>query len=255
MPASSPVQRSVSISAEPSTVWQMVSQSEGFAKWLGAGSSIEATVGGGVKIVMPGGVAASGRVTAIDPGKRIAFTYGYDSGSPFPAGSTTVEIRLSPRPDGGTDVTLTHTNLPSEELGHAHAGGWRHCLSVLAHQSCFNQSPKVRASIDGYYAAWGKGDMKSITAALHGHVSPEVEFRDPHGVVIGVGELAAHILAVKQFMRGTVLEQDGEPSLCHSQAISKWVATSGGTQVARGQNVIDLTPDGLVRRITGHWMG
>jgi hypothetical protein len=113
----------------------------------------------------------------------------------------------------------------------------------------------VKSAIDGYYAAWGKQGPSDIRAALAGHLAPEVEFRDPHGVANGPDELAAHIAAVHQFMRGMALEQDGEPSLCHAQAISKWVANSGGTPVARGQNVMDLTPSGLIQRITGHWMG
>jgi len=251
--SSTTIRRTVDIGAEPATVWRMVSESDGFAKWLGAGSSIDPTIGGTVRIAMPGGVAASGKVTVCEAPRRIAFTYGYDAGAPFPSGATLVEIALNPMPNGGTTVTLTHSQIPSEELGQAHIGGWRHCLAVLAHQSCGHQAPTFQKALDAYYAAWGKQDLTAIRDTLATCLAPDAEFRDPHGVTVGIDELAAHIDAVHRFMAGVELKTEGTPSLCHTQALSVWLAKAGPNTVARGHNVIDFTPSGLIQRVTGHW--
>lgn len=247
------VVRSVVIDATVDTVWRMVTTSAGFEKWLGAGSAIEARVGGTVQILMPGGVVAGGEVTALSANERLAFSYGYQSGVPFAIGATNVEIRLASAPDGRTEVTLTHSRLPSQAVADAHVGGWRHCLSVLAHTSCCEGGADMRAAVDGYYAAWGAEGVEAIAEALARCCDSKVEFRDPHGVTVGIRELAEHIQAVHTFMRGVVLEQDGAPSQSHAQVLSRWVAKAGGKAVAAGHNVIDFTASGKIARITGHW--
>jgi len=44
---------------------------------------------------------------------------------------TVVTVTLTPR-DGGTDVTLHQTNVPDDEMGRGHDGGWTSYLSALA---------------------------------------------------------------------------------------------------------------------------
>jgi hypothetical protein len=34
--------------------------------------------------------------------------------------------------DGSTDITLHHANVPDDEMGRGHEGGWRWYLDVLA---------------------------------------------------------------------------------------------------------------------------
>jgi uncharacterized protein YndB with AHSA1/START domain len=51
---------------------------------VGAGSTIEPHPGGCVYVRHPGNVEASGEVVSILEPERLVFTYGYQSGQPFP---------------------------------------------------------------------------------------------------------------------------------------------------------------------------
>jgi uncharacterized protein YndB with AHSA1/START domain len=74
---------------------------------------------------------ASGRFTEVVPGRRIAFTWGWEAPElGVPPGSTTVEIDLLPDGDG-TILRLTHRNLPGQALG-LHRWGWEHYTARLA---------------------------------------------------------------------------------------------------------------------------
>jgi uncharacterized protein YndB with AHSA1/START domain len=42
-----------------------------------------------------------------------------------------VTIELTPS-RGGTDLVLTHSGIPNDELGRGHEGGWKHITDVLA---------------------------------------------------------------------------------------------------------------------------
>src|SRR5262249_14608666 len=99
--------RTVVIRAEPSVVFRYFTDSVRFAAWWGAGSSIDARPGGAVRIRYPNGVAASGEVVDLVPGKQIRFTYGYDANPAVPPGSTRVTIDLAPHSEG-TRLHLHH---------------------------------------------------------------------------------------------------------------------------------------------------
>ena len=71
----------VTVCARPETVFRLLTESTQFARWMGAGSSIEARAGGVVRVPYPGGQVATGEVLEIVPNERIAFTYGYQDGN------------------------------------------------------------------------------------------------------------------------------------------------------------------------------
>ena len=78
-------ERSVVICARRDTVFRYFTDSERFAAWWGAGSSIDPRPGGAVRIVYPNGVVVSGEVVELTSGERITFTYGYeDADKPIP---------------------------------------------------------------------------------------------------------------------------------------------------------------------------
>ncbi len=61
---------------------------------------------------------------------RIVFTWGWkEPGHPVPAGSTRVEIDLSPQ-NGGTLLRLTHFHVP-DVIRDKHELGWSHYLGRL----------------------------------------------------------------------------------------------------------------------------
>ena len=53
--------RTITIRARPATVWRFFSEPEMFARWWGAGSSIEARVGAPMRIVYPDASSAQAR--------------------------------------------------------------------------------------------------------------------------------------------------------------------------------------------------
>src|ERR1700728_1272360 len=95
------LERAIAIKASAETVFRFFTDSARWADWWGAGSTIDATVGGKVYIRYPNGVEALGEVIEVHPTERIVFTFGYASGNPIPPGSSRVTIRLD-ADEGGT---------------------------------------------------------------------------------------------------------------------------------------------------------
>ncbi len=76
------------------------------------------------------GPTARGEFVALEPGRRVVLTWGWDGHPTVPPGSTTVEIELVADGDA-TLVRLTHRGLPDEELA-SHRDGWQYYLPRLA---------------------------------------------------------------------------------------------------------------------------
>ena len=88
------VERSVEIQAPRETVFRYFTDSGRWAKWWGAGSTIEPHPGGKVYIRHPNAVEVVGEVLEIAPPDRIMFTWGHANGKPIPPGGSRVTIRL-----------------------------------------------------------------------------------------------------------------------------------------------------------------
>ncbi len=68
-----------------------------------------------------------GEYEAIEPPERLSFTWSWESG--MVVGSlVTVSLRAV---DGGTELTLRHERLATEDLRQQHAMGWGGCLDLL----------------------------------------------------------------------------------------------------------------------------
>ncbi len=80
------VERSVEIQAPRETVFRYFTDSGRWAKWWGAGSTIEPHPGGKVYIRHPNAVEVVGEVLEIAPPDRIMFTWGHANGKPIPPG-------------------------------------------------------------------------------------------------------------------------------------------------------------------------
>jgi uncharacterized protein YndB with AHSA1/START domain len=73
---------------------------------------------------------ARGEFVTVEAPRRVVFTFGWEGEGQFvPAGSSTVEITLTPDGDG-TILHLRHSGLPAEAQG-SHAHGWAHYLARL----------------------------------------------------------------------------------------------------------------------------
>jgi uncharacterized protein YndB with AHSA1/START domain len=122
------VHASVHIAADPARVFTYFTQPDAMVQWMGSYAHLEA-VPGGVFAVDVEGVAVRGRYLEIDPPHRLLFSWGHAGSEQLPPGSSTVEVVLRAE-HGGTQVEVTHRDLPEPEA-RRHEAGWHHFLGQL----------------------------------------------------------------------------------------------------------------------------
>ncbi len=246
------IDRELEIAARPDTVFRFFTDPARWASWWGAGSTIEATAGGRMRIRYPGGVEAAGEVVEVDAPRRIVFTYGYVSGAPIPEGASRVTIEVSPSP-AGSRVTLRH-ELADAAVRDAHVQGWRYQLSLFANIVCAEVAAGVSDSVDKWLASWAEPDASARARVLEAIAEPDVRVRDRFTSLVGVTELLPHIGTAQQHMPGVRLERRGEVRTCQGMALAGWVATGpDGSEAAAGTSVFELSPDGKLAVVTGFW--
>jgi uncharacterized protein YndB with AHSA1/START domain len=230
--------RTIEIRARRATVFAFFTDSERWARWWGAGSSIDPTVGGKVHIRYPTGDSASGVVRELAPDRLIAFTYGYDDpGKPLAPGGSLVTITLDEIPTG-TRLALRH-DVADAATRDMHVPGWRHQLAVFA--KIVADAAYSPAAIDAWYAAWNSDDART-----HLVVTPDVTFRDANGCTAGIDELVAHIAASRRFMPGVRLERRGTPRHAHGTVLADWAALRDGRELMTGTSVFRIDADARI---------
>lgn len=127
---SEPIVVTKHIAAPPADVYRYLTDSDLWARWQGIEASVQAKPGGLFLMSAPNGHSARGEFVELIPEEKVVFTWGWVDHPGVPPGSSTVEIELSST-DDGTLVTLTHRDLPPEELD-LHRAGWNHYLPRLA---------------------------------------------------------------------------------------------------------------------------
>jgi uncharacterized protein YndB with AHSA1/START domain len=119
------------IKARPATVFSFFTDRDRWLSWQGITAEIDPRPGGVFRMNVRGDGWASGQFTAIEPHRRIVFTWGWEGEeSLVPPGSSIVEVRLEPDGHEGTLLTLVHSGLPFPAL-EAHRDGWNHYLDRL----------------------------------------------------------------------------------------------------------------------------
>jgi uncharacterized protein YndB with AHSA1/START domain len=235
------------IAARPETVFGFFTDPADFASWMGGmlgRATLEPRPGGALRVDFgPNGVAL-GEVIALEAPRRFAFTWGYESGEPFPAGSTTVEITLSEE-GGGTRLVLTHT-LPTDALAKAHGTGWRLYTSMLASGAARREhGERIPGLVAAWFAAWN-GDEEALVRCL----ADDARFREEHAALAGRDDVAAHIRNSRMFMPGIAMRST-TVSQCHELVRFGWEAVRGDEVLARGENLGELGPDGRFARVWG----
>jgi uncharacterized protein YndB with AHSA1/START domain len=128
------VERTISIAASPETVWEFLVDSQKLMRWMGTDAEVDARPGGGYRNVVIPGHIARGEFVELDPPHRLVFTWGWersgDDPPAVPAGSSTIEIELTPEGDG-TSLHFLHRDLPNAEAATSHSHGWDHYLARL----------------------------------------------------------------------------------------------------------------------------
>ncbi|WP_423183270.1 TIGR03086 family metal-binding protein [Arthrobacter sp. NyZ413] len=107
----------------------LITEPERLRRWQTVAARVDLRVGGEYRWTVTPGHHAAGTFEEIEPGKRIVFTWGWESGMGLAPGASTVSITLEPDAEG-TTLRLVHEGL-TEEQAAAHAEGWNHYLDRL----------------------------------------------------------------------------------------------------------------------------
>ena len=246
------LERTIVIRAPRDTVFRYFTDSTRWASWWGAGSTIDARAGGAVLIRYPGGVEVAGEVLEIRAPERLVFTYGFVKGTPIPAGSSRVEIRLDPA-GAATRLHLTHAFAESS-VRDEHVQGWRYQLSVFANIVADEVQAGAQSLVDAWFAAWGETNEAARSVILVGAVVPDVRFRDRYSMIDGMAELVPHIGAAQRFMPGYRPERRGPIRHCQGTVLADWiVAGAEGRQTSSGTNVFTFDENGRIESVVGLW--
>jgi uncharacterized protein YndB with AHSA1/START domain len=242
--------RTVVIQATPETVFRFFTDSARWAKWWGAGSTIDPQPGGKVYVRHPNGVEAMGEVLEVRSPERIVFTYGFASGQPIPPGSSRVTIRLEPD-SRGTRLYLLHEfaeAAPRDE----HIQGWRFQLSLFSNAVADEAYAGAASSVDAWFEAWTIADDKARAEALAKIVTPGIHFRDRFSLLDGLADLLAHTGAAQRFMPGIRMHRRGEIRHCQGTVLADWVAVGSDLKERMsGTNVFVFGPDERMDSVTG----
>ncbi|MFN2541205.1 MAG: SRPBCC domain-containing protein [Chthoniobacterales bacterium] len=71
-----------------------------------------------------------GEFRELRPGKKIVFTWQWEDDEDWENRVSVVTVELDDA-EGGTELRLTHENLPTEQLRDGHRGGWNSALGKL----------------------------------------------------------------------------------------------------------------------------
>ncbi len=72
----------------------------------------------------------TGRYTEVDPPRRLVFTFDWIEDGPRMGIETVVTVTFE-EVDGGTEVVVVHSGLPSPGEAEGHSSGWAACLDQL----------------------------------------------------------------------------------------------------------------------------
>jgi uncharacterized protein YndB with AHSA1/START domain len=121
----------IAIQAGADAVYEMFTDPAKLVRWIGIRALLEPRPGGTFRFELMPGEFCSGRYVELVPGRRVVFTWGWESGAiPVEPGSSTVEVDLSEH-EGVTRLRLTHRGLDAA-VRPIHDEGWGTFLSKLA---------------------------------------------------------------------------------------------------------------------------
>lgn len=116
-------------------VWAAWTQPDLLALWYCPNPDLPLAVdadvvpGGAFRVVMGGTYVASGRYTSVEPPTLLEFTWAWEHEPD--GGESIVRVELAAEASG-TELTLIHRDLESEEDAAGHAEGWELSLGRLA---------------------------------------------------------------------------------------------------------------------------
>jgi uncharacterized protein YndB with AHSA1/START domain len=125
------IDKTVFIDATPQHVYQLIIDAESLMEWIAPSARSDPRPGGELTWTHQAGDRMIGHFIDLVPDRRVVFSFGWDRPDvKVPAGSTVVEIDLTPH-QGGTLLRLVHRGLEGP-MADAHDGGWANYLSRLS---------------------------------------------------------------------------------------------------------------------------
>ena len=121
--------QTVFLPVTPDEAFELVTRPERLRRWQTVTARVDLRAGGEYRWTVVPGHHAAGTFTEVEPGRRIAFTWGWEGSEDLAPGASTVTITLEPA-DGGTNLTLDHAGLDAAQA-QSHAEGWSHFLARL----------------------------------------------------------------------------------------------------------------------------
>lgn len=249
------VERTVEIQASRETVFRYFTDSARWAKWWGAGSTIEPHPGGKVYIRHPNAVEVVGEVIEIAPPDCILFTWGHANGKPIAPGGSRVTIRLEPAEAGskssGTRLHLIH-EFADASVRDEHVQGWRFQLALFANVVADEVFAGAASVVDAWFDAWAVADPQTRDAEFARIVAADICFRDRFSLLDNIADLSAHAGAALRFMPGVRMRRKGEVRHCQGMLIADWIAESGdGKELMSGTTVFEMGADARIHAATG----
>ncbi len=252
------VELSVDIAARPATVWRCVTRSDLLSRWLSASVTLDARLGGAVRIDFARhATVVEGVVDELRENERIAFSWGVSAGTQkdaLPVGSTRVRIVLVEIPSG-TRVTLRHEGLPDEKSRRDHALGWSGYLGALAGVAPITAVDGGAEPLwDAWFAAWAEADPARRDAAIARCATEDVAFADVHADVRGRAALSQWMAACQTFFPGVRVVRDGPVLDARGALLVRWrVDAADGKVFGRGTNFARLSLDGKLAEVRAFW--
>ncbi len=242
--------RTIVINAPREAVFLYFTDSSHWARWWGAGSTIDARPGGKVYIKYPEGTEVAGEVLEVKPPERIVFTYGYVKGAPIAAGGSRVTIELAADRDA-TRLTLTH-ELADAAIRDQHIQGWRYQLSLFSNVVADEINSGAAASVDAWFDSWAEPDAAIREKTLTRIAAPDIRFHDRYSNISGLDELFPHIAAAQHFMPGMRMKRNGDVRHCQGTVLGDFtVVGPDGNEIASGTNVFVFGATGQIETATG----
>ena len=125
------IDKSIFIDAQPEHVYRLLIDAESLMEWMAPSARSDPRPGGELTWTHQAGDSVIGQFIELVPERRVVFSFGWDRPDvEVPAGSTIVEIDLTPQ-RGGTLLRLVHRGLDGA-MAEAHDGGWTNYLARLA---------------------------------------------------------------------------------------------------------------------------
>ncbi|MFF2031373.1 TIGR03086 family metal-binding protein [Arthrobacter sp. NPDC058192] len=121
--------KTIHLPVDADEAFALITEPERLRRWQTIAARVDLRIGGEYRWTITPGHHAAGTFQEIEPGKRVVFTWGWESGMDLAPGASTVTITLEPDA-AGTSLRLVHEGL-NEAQASAHAEGWNHYLDRL----------------------------------------------------------------------------------------------------------------------------